>query len=126
MAPRRIASARLCSCTISFHKLYGVNTNAWFDTSAFADPSLLFGAPTFGNIGRYIQSGPGLFNLDAALFRNIRLTEKFNLEFRTDWYSATNTPHFNNPDVTLGDSTFGLVTGAGGSRAIDLGLKLEF
>ena len=110
----------------SFHKLYGVNTNAWFDTSAFADPSLLFGAPTFGNIGRYIQSGPGLFNLDAALFRNIRLTEKFNLEFRTDWYSATNTPHFNNPDVTLGDSTFGLVTGAGGSRAIDLGLKLEF
>ena len=52
--------------------------------------------------------------------------QKFNLEFRTDWCSATNTPHFNNPNVTLGDSTFGLVTGAGGSRAIDLGLKLEF
>jgi hypothetical protein len=110
----------------SFRKLYGVNSVPWFDTSAFADPTLLFGAPTFGNVGRYIESGPGLFNLDAALFRSIRLTERFNLAFRTDWYSATNTPHFNNPDVTLGDSTFGLVTGAGGSRAIDLGLKLSF
>ncbi len=109
-----------------FNKLYGINTVPWFDTSAFADPTLLFGTPTFGNVGRYIQSGPGFFNLDAALFRNIRLTERFNLAFRTDWYSATNTPHFNNPDVTLGDSTFGLVTGAGGSRTIDLGLKLSF
>lgn len=109
-----------------FKKLYGINTAPWFDTSAFADPTLLFGAPTFGNVGRYIQSGPGFFNLDAALFRNIRLTERFNLAFRTDWYSATNTPHFNSPNVTLGNSTFGLVTGAGGSRAIDLGLKLSF
>lgn len=109
-----------------FKKLYGINTVPWFDTSAFADPTLLFGTATFGNVGRYIASGPGFFNLDAALFRNIRLTERFNLAFRTDWYSATNTPHFNNPDTTLGDSTFGLVTAAGGSRAIDLGLKLTF
>ena len=109
-----------------FYKLYGVNTTPWFNTSAFADPTLLFHTPTFGNVGRYIESGPAFFNLDAALFRDIRITERFNLQFRTDWYSATNTPHFNNPDVSLGDSTFGLVTGAGGSRAIDLGLKLSF
>lgn len=109
-----------------FRKLYGVNTNNWFDPASFADPTVLFGKPTFGNVGRYILSGPGFFNLDAALFRNIRLTERFNLQLRTDWYSATNTPHFNNPDVSPGDSTFARVTGAGGSRAIDLGLKLSF
>lgn len=109
-----------------FRKLYGVNTNNWFDPTSFADPTVLFGKPTFGNVGRYILSGPGYFNLDAALFRNIRLTERFNLQFRTDWYSATNTPHFSNPDVSPGDSTFARVTGAGGSRAIDLGLKLSF
>src|SRR4051812_4813988 len=28
MAPSRIASARLCSCTISFHKLYGVSLSS--------------------------------------------------------------------------------------------------
>ena len=110
-----------------FTKLYGINTVPWFNTSAFADPSLLAGRPTFGNVGRYILSGPGFFNLDAAVFRNVRLTERFNLEFRTDWYSATNTPQFSDPGVTLGDSTFGLITSTrGGARTIDLGLKLSF
>ncbi|HWF48918.1 MAG TPA: carboxypeptidase regulatory-like domain-containing protein, partial [Bryobacteraceae bacterium] len=89
-------------------KLYGINTVPWFNTSAFADPTLLFGTPTFGNLGRYIWSGPGFFNLDASLFKDIHVTERFNLQFRTDWYSATNTPHFNNPDTNLGDSNFGL------------------
>ncbi|MBV9082837.1 MAG: TonB-dependent receptor [Acidobacteriaceae bacterium] len=128
-----------CSCTVNtpgnrqtpelvapFKKLYGVNTDFWFDPASFADPSALFGTSRFGNVGRYVASGPGFFNLDAALFRNIHVTERFNLEFRTDWYSATNTPHFNNPDVKLGDSNFGKTTGAGGARAIDLGLKLTF
>jgi hypothetical protein len=78
-----------------FRKLYGINTNYRFNPSSFADPTVLAGKPAFGNVGRYILSGPGFFNLDAALFRNIRLMEKFNLQFRTDWYSATNTPHFN-------------------------------
>jgi hypothetical protein len=110
----------------TFRKLYGINTVPWFDTSVFADPTILAGKPTFGNVGRYILSGPGFFNLDAALFRNIRVSERFNLEFRTDWYSATNTPQFNNPGLNLGDATFGLVTGAGGNRNIDLGLKLNF
>ncbi len=109
-----------------FKKLYGINTNYWFDPSSFADPTLLFGTPTFGNVGRYILSGPGFFNVDAALYRNIRLTEKFNLELRTDWYSATNTPHFSNPDVSPGDATFAKITGAGGSRSIDVGAKLTF
>ncbi|MGH9639955.1 MAG: TonB-dependent receptor, partial [Bryobacteraceae bacterium] len=109
-----------------FQKLYGINTEPWFNTSAFADPTLLAGTPTFGNVGRYILSGPDLFNLDAALFRTFTVTERFKLRFRTDWYSTTNTPHFNNPDTTLGDSTFGFVTGAGGSRTIDVGLNLSF
>jgi len=109
-----------------FRKLYGINTDYWFDTTAFVDPTRYFGKPTFGNIGRYISSGPDFFNLDAALFRNIRITEKINLQLRTDWFSATNTPHFSNPDVTLGDANFGRVTGAGGARAIDLGAKLTF
>ena len=110
----------------AFTKLYGINTVPWFNTSAFADPTILFGKPTFGNVGRYILSGPGSFNLDAALFKTVAVTERFNLEFRTDWYSATNTPHFNTPGTTLNSATFGLVTGAGGSRTIDLGVKLSF
>jgi outer membrane receptor protein involved in Fe transport len=109
-----------------FQTLYGVNTNYWFNRAAFADPSVLFGKPTFGDVGRNILSGPGLFDLDAALFRDFRITERFTLEFRTDWFSVTNTPQFGNPNTTLGASTFGRVTGAGGARTIDVGAKLMF
>lgn len=111
-----------------FTKLYGIRTNPWFDTSAFSDPTVAAGGvPTFGNVGRYILSGPGIFNLDAALFKNFHLTERFNLEFRTDWYSATNTPQFSAPNTSYGDANFGLITGtSGGNRTIDLGLQLRF
>jgi hypothetical protein len=107
-------------------KLYGVNQQLWFDTSVFKDPSVLFGKPTFGNVGRYILSGPNMFNLDASLFKNIKVTEKVNVEFRSEWFHATNNPHFNNPDVNLGDSNFGRVTGASGNRNIDFALRVMF
>lgn len=109
-----------------FKKLGGVDTQPWFDTSVFSDPSVLFKTPTFGNLGPYVFSGPNSFYVDAALFRTIRMTERFNLQFRTDWFSALNDPQFNGPGTTFGSSSFGLVTGAGGSRSIDFGLKLNF
>lgn len=107
-------------------KLYGIDTQPWFDTSVFQDPTKFFGTPTFGNVGRYILSGPNIFNLDASLFKTFRITERFTFEFRTEWFSALNNPQFGNPDLNLGDSTFGLVKSAGGNRNIDFGGRLMF
>jgi len=118
-------------------KLYGVDTQPWFDTSVFptvivggkksqGDPSVIFGTPTFGNVGRYILSGPNSFNLDASLFKDIKVTEKLNLEFRSEWFSATNNPHFNNPNLNPNDANFALIKGAGGNRNIDFALRLMF
>ena len=105
----------------------GVDTQLWFDTSVFQDPyTANNNTVTFGNVGRYILSGPNFFNLDSSLAKVFRLTERFNLEFRSDWFSATNTPQFNNPDVTLGDANFGHVKGAGGARNIYFGMRLDF
>jgi hypothetical protein len=109
-----------------FTKLKGIDTQPWFDTLVFADPTVLFGKATFGNMGRYMFAGPNFFQLDASLFRQVKLTERFNLELRTEWFSATNTPNFSNPDTTLGDANFGLVKGAGGARGIDFAAKLMF
>src|SRR2546421_2156633 len=49
--------------------LHGIGpNNLWFSASSFAAP-----APrTFGNVGRNYLSGPGFFNLDAALSKSIR------------------------------------------------------
>jgi hypothetical protein len=106
----------------------GIDTQAWFDNSPtlFVDPTTLFGKPTFGNVGRFSLSGPNFFNLDSSLAKVFRLTERFNFEFRTDWFSATNMPQFNNPDSKLGDANFGLVKGAGGARNIYFGARLTF
>lgn len=101
----------------------GVDKQLWFDTSVFQDP----GGTAFGNVGRYILSGPNFFNLDSSLAKAFRLTERFNFEFRTDWFSATNMPQFNNPGVTLGNADFGRVTStAGGARNIYFGGRLTF
>jgi hypothetical protein len=112
--------------------LKGINTNPWFSTSSFAVPANL----TFGNVGRNTLFGPGFFNLNLSLFKEIKISERLNLEVRGETLNFTNTPQFNNPGGTLGSSNFGLVTGTvgsgsgangvGGGRVIQLGAKLTF
>lgn len=110
-----------------FRITHGVDTVPWFDTFSFSDPSVDAKTPTFGNLGPYVFSGPSYFNVDAALFRSIKITERFNLQFRTDWFSTLNIPQFGNPGLTYGSSTFGYITGTnGGNRNIDFGLQLNF
>jgi Carboxypeptidase regulatory-like domain len=127
-----------CSCTASFNtpgnqafpstsgpvqKLHGIKTTPWFNTSPFFDPP----AGTQGNVGNYISSGPKFFNLDASIFRRVRLTERFNLELRSEWLHATNTPQFSNPNTELGSASFGLVTAtSGGNRLINVAGKIVF
>jgi carboxypeptidase family protein/TonB-dependent receptor-like protein len=106
-----------------FTRLYGIDKQPWFDTSVFSQPT---GTGVFGNTGRNVFSGPGFFNLDAAAFKRLHITERFNLEFRSEWFSATNTPQFDNPNTSLTSSNFGLIKGAGGARSIDFGLTLSF
>ncbi len=95
----------------------------WLDVSRFSAP-----APnTFGNVGRNILNGPGIVNLDFSVFRKFPLTERFNLEFRMESFNFTNTPHFNNPNMSFGSAGFGQVTTAQqDQRQIQFALKLTF
>ncbi len=98
----------------------------WFEKSAFAQPA----AGTFGNIGRNAFTGPGLFNIDASLFRRIKMTERFTAELRVETFNTTNSPKFNNPNGDITSPNFGKVTGAqsapNGPREVQLGLKITF
>ena len=117
------------------HILHGVGPgNPWFSTSSFAAP---VGA-TFGNVGRNYLSGPNFFDLDTAVSRSIRMTERFLLDLRLEAFGATNTPQFffNNTNgtpaggtaagTTLGSTSFGQITSASGGRVLQLGAKLTF
>jgi hypothetical protein len=94
----------------------------YFSTTAFAAVT----TPTFGNSGRDILRGPGLFSLNGGLFRSFVIRENYNLQFRAEALGLTNTPIFGNPSATVGSSSLGIISSSSGDRQIRLALKLRF
>jgi len=94
----------------------------WFDTTAFVNPQI----GRYGNAGEGILRGPGLVNFDLSAFKNFRIVEGMTAQFRAEFFNAFNNVNLNNPSTGIGDPRFGRITGAGSSRAIQLGLKLLF
>jgi hypothetical protein len=70
---------------------------SWFDPLAFAPVT----TARFGTAGFNILRGPGAVNLDMGLFREIRVSERYQLEIRGEALNATNTPHFSNPGANV-------------------------
>jgi Carboxypeptidase regulatory-like domain/TonB dependent receptor len=105
----------------------GIGTGAfWFNPASFASPAPL----TFGNTGINIFDGPGFFDLDFSVFKNLAINERFRLQLRAEAFNSTNTPQYGNPGTSMTSSTFGKVTGycSGncGPRDLQLGVKLLF
>ncbi len=96
-------------------------------TNCFAQPGAENGGiPEFGNLGFNVISGPGAWNLDASVFRNISINERWKIQLRGEAFSVVNTPRWNNPNTDITSSNFGFITGAGGARSIQLGAKIIF
>jgi len=62
------------------------------DATGFAIP-----APGSNGAGRNILEAPGYWNLDLGIGKRFQLTERFNLQFRTEMFNALNHPNFDNP-----------------------------
>jgi hypothetical protein len=81
----------------------GSNTgspNQWFDSKMFVLP-----APgTYGNAGRNILCGPAFMNLDFSVSRQFRVTERIQLQFRTEIFNLFNHANFDVPINTQGPS----------------------
>jgi hypothetical protein len=94
----------------------------WFDTSVFSQPAIFH----FGNEGRNVLRAPGLFTMDFSLRRNFALTERVRLQFRGEFFNALNHTNFSVPGRTFGSADFGVISGAGPARQIQVGARLEF
>jgi hypothetical protein len=88
-----------------------------------------------GNSGRNALTGPGLINVDFSVFKNMRITEKANLQFRAEMFNLFNHTNFAPPldNNTLFNQDGTSVGSAGvidatqtSSRQIQFGLKLAF
>jgi len=100
----------------------------------------------FGNMGRNTFSDNGFRNVDFSLAKNWHLGERFRAQFRGELFNVFNHPNlanpyggqngfgFNDPSVrpfgcacaTPDVAAANPVIGSGGSRAVQLGLKLIF
>lgn len=93
------------------------------DASAFAAPLRY----TYGNAGRNLLYGPGLYNVDFSLFKNFRIRERATVQFRSEFFNFFNTPAFSNPNATFGTTAFGSITSTKHDNCeIQFALKLLF
>ncbi len=95
----------------------------FFNTEAFEVPE--FGR--FGDSGRNVIPGPGLANVDLALLRDFRVSDRLAAQFRVDFYNAFNHPNFVAPPTmqNFADSPdFGALFVARSPRIVQLGMQV--
>jgi hypothetical protein len=102
----------------------GVGGYQWFtNNGSFTNPAVgTFGdcAPQLGGL-----RGPHYTDVDLSLHKDFLLTERFRLQFRTEFINAFNHVQLNAPNMSLG-SNIGQVTSAQPPRNIQLALKLYY
>ncbi|MGC2110544.1 MAG: carboxypeptidase regulatory-like domain-containing protein [Candidatus Korobacteraceae bacterium] len=75
----------------------------------FYDSAVTPFPPGFSNQRRNQYRGPGFFDSDFSINKNFKLTERLAFGVGANFYNIFNHPNFDQPDATLGDSTFGQV-----------------
>jgi hypothetical protein len=106
----------------------------YFNTSCVTDWNVIGSdglATDFGNSGVGIVKGPGQQNYDIALTKLIPVFERYNLDFRSEFFNTFNHAIFANPGtsyVSGGDTSgFGAITTlASNPRIVQFALKLLF
>ncbi len=111
--PNRIGSGELSNPTPS----------KWFDKAAFLVPANY----TWGNSGADILREGRFLSLDFSVFKQFRVTERSNLQFRAEFFNLTNTTSFAAPGTNVDVASGGVVTSSISTpRQIQFALKYRF
>jgi hypothetical protein len=85
------------------------NPSKFLDLSSFAMPCTTGGTVNgaagdcvpgtrhFGNLGRNALQGPPFKQWDVAIYKNTKINESLNVQFRADFFNLLNHPNFSNP-----------------------------
>jgi outer membrane receptor protein involved in Fe transport len=116
--------------------------------AAFAVPCTFSNVPTTAGTNKYpivpgschpgsarrdSLPGPDFVNTDFSIVKNTKITERLNLQFRTEVFDLFNHPNFGDPTNTVTSSAFGKILSTrfpvgdfGSARQIQFALKLLF
>jgi hypothetical protein len=109
----------------------GRTPNQWFDINAYKVAAPLTG----GNLGLQALTGPPTKSLDFSVFKDLNVTERWKLQFRSEAFNLFNTPNFSTPGMNVTDSkalggngNFGKITSTvtGTERRLQFALRLSF
>ena len=111
------------------------SVNRWFNPACYSLPA----AGTLGNAGRDSIIGPGLAQVDLAVFKDTKvskISESFRVQLRAEFFNLFNHPQFGLPGNSIFSSAAGapnasagvITTSAGNtaSRQLQFGLKFIF
>jgi hypothetical protein len=104
------------------------NLQSYINKAAFYPAA----AGTYGNSGRGILRGPGQWNVDGSVFKDFAITERWRVQFRTEFFNLLNHANFalasdTSTSLNLNSATFGQINSTSvNARLIQMALRLSF
>ena len=97
---------------------YGAQCAPFSGIPPLVGSPIVYCSNLLGNLSRNSVIGPGLVNVDFSVFKNFpiaRISDSFNVQFRTEMFNVFNHANFNSPidNSNIFDSTGLPVNGAG-------------
>ncbi|WP_058186325.1 carboxypeptidase-like regulatory domain-containing protein [Terracidiphilus gabretensis] len=106
------------------NKSYESGASPWFYTGAFAAPAQ--NSPIPGTARRGTIAGPGYGKLDLGIFRNFRIWDRVNFQFRAEALNVTNHTNVQTIGTSSSSSLFGTVEGYRDARIMQFAGKFTF
>jgi hypothetical protein len=109
----------------------------WFNTAAFTAPSTSVGSDgntyaTFGNSGYDMLRGPGWWNMDMSLVKNVTWSDHYNVQLRAESFNTFNHPNLGSPASNISSSSaVGIISSNSSppyyeARSVEFGAKFTF
>ena len=124
-----IANDRPNSTVTNFDPSHDQWANGW------GNAGTLFSTPCLGcvgNLGRNTFVGPSFVSWETSVFKNFKITERVNLQFRAEAFNVLNHTNFQLPgaggatNMRRNSASFGEAGGTFNPRNLQFGLKLRF
>jgi len=102
--------------------LHTSDSTQHLNPAAFARP-----APgQLGTLGKGSVRGKAITNIDFSLSKNFRFKERYQFQFRAEFFNLLNHPNFVGFDTDIRNSTFGTLNSTQAAREAQLGFKFTF